>query len=226
MGHPSGDVRAMWRSNLKRLVNERAQGNMKALSLKAGLGETAVRDILIERVKEPSIDTLGKIAEALNVPLVAMLGANAEATRPVRYVKVVGEVAAGAWRDVTHSVFSEYEIGIPVDPKYPLGSLFGLVVRGTSINRKAQDGDCVLCLKADAAPRPFQAGDWVVVEQIDGGRVETTVKQVKWKGGWELWADSTDEQWQKPIVLKNLPNGIEVNVSAFVLEFVTSATRF
>lgn len=215
----------MWRETLGQLIRDRGE-TMKSISLRAGLGETAVRDILQKRVNSPSIETLTAIADALEIPLSVVLGGSMYGSRTVRYIKVVGEVAAGAWRDVTHADFQEFEIPIPMDPKYPAGAMFALQIRGTSINRKAQDGDWVVCLKCESAPRPFQSGDWVVVEQTESGKVETTIKKVRWNRGWELWPDSTDTRWKTPIQLNGLGDGIEVRVTAFVLDFVAAATRF
>ena len=54
--------------NLARLVNERGE-EMKSLSVRAGLGETAVRDIIKGRSRKPSIETVARIAAALHVDL-------------------------------------------------------------------------------------------------------------------------------------------------------------
>jgi SOS-response transcriptional repressor LexA len=226
---PAGYLRTvppMWRDNLRRILDQRGL-DMKKVSKEAGLGETAVRDMLVGRVKEPGVSTLAKVADALNVSIGALLGESTYEERMSRYVKVVGSAAAGAWQEVTHQDFDVYEIPIPVDPKWSAGDLFALEVKGTSINRRARDGDWVLCLRTESAPRPIQSGDWVVVERIDNGRVETTIKQVRWgKLGWELWPDSNDPHWQNPTSLAETKDGIEVRVAAFVLDFVAAGTRF
>lgn len=217
----------MWRENLRRLIRDFGNNNMKAVSIEAGLGATAVRDILTERVKEPSVETLGKIAAALGVPVGLILGDDTSGNRQVRYVRVIGEVAAGYWRDISHNTFEEYEVPIPVDPKWPHDSVFALQVRGNSINRRARDGDWVICLKCESAPRPYQSGDWVVVEQWDGDKIETTIKMAKWNSGdWELWPDSSDAQFKAPIQLNNLREGVDVKVVAFVLGFHSPGTQF
>ncbi|RYE12839.1 MAG: XRE family transcriptional regulator [Rickettsiales bacterium] len=50
--------------------------NMKSLSVAAGLNETAIRDIIKGRVKNPRIDTLQKIAKVLNCSIGDLLGIN------------------------------------------------------------------------------------------------------------------------------------------------------
>lgn len=70
---------------LERLM-ERKGLNQKALALKAGLNETAVRDIRIGRSKNPRGDTLKRLATALGVSAGTLTGENggAPAASPVR----------------------------------------------------------------------------------------------------------------------------------------------
>lgn len=53
---------------------ERQGLTQKALALKAGLNETAVRDILKRRSRAPRVDTLEKLAEALGTTVDSLLG--------------------------------------------------------------------------------------------------------------------------------------------------------
>lgn len=146
----------------------------------------------------------------------------------VRYIRVVGEVAAGLWREVTYSDFEHFDLPIVADPRWPAEALSALVVRGQSINRKANDGDFVLILDIHHAPRSFREDDWVVVERREGDKVETTVKRVgrNGDGGWLLLPDSTDPRWQEPIhLVENGNEDVEVRVVAFVLDFIKPATK-
>ncbi len=57
-----------FKTNLQRLLKEReADTNAKKLSLEAGLGETAVRDLLKNRAHSPKLETVHKIANALDI---------------------------------------------------------------------------------------------------------------------------------------------------------------
>ena len=59
---------AEFKANLQAILEERKDTlNPKKLSLMAGLGETAVRDILKNRSASPKLDTVHKIANALNI---------------------------------------------------------------------------------------------------------------------------------------------------------------
>lgn len=58
--------------NIRRLMAERGI-NEKALARSAGLGPTGVRDILQGKSGSPRVETLAKIARALNVHIVVLL---------------------------------------------------------------------------------------------------------------------------------------------------------
>lgn len=144
-----------------------------------------------------------------------------------RYIRAVGEVAAGLWRDVDNEEFEQFDFVALVDARWPVGSVFGFVVKGESINKKASDGDRVVALMLDYAPRQFQTGDWVIVERVRHDLRERTVKQVMWGGdnGWELWPRSDDPRYQEPLLLGEHDNEA-IHVVAFVLDFVSNGTRF
>jgi hypothetical protein len=125
--------------------------------------------------------------------------------------------------------FEPFEIPIPIDARWPEGAVKAWVVRGESINKKASDGDFVVTLDIDHAPRAFQHGDWVIAERTRFGLRELSVKQVQVFEG-EIWLapDSTDSRFT-PLRLCHQDNvrvDEAVRVTAFVLEFVKFATRF
>lgn len=65
---------AEFKKNLKTILEERKdKTNPKKLSLEAGLGETAIRDILQNRSASPKLETIHKIANALNVPVYRLI---------------------------------------------------------------------------------------------------------------------------------------------------------
>ena len=73
----------MAKSALVRELERRMQAaglNQKSLALKAGLNETAVRDIRIGRSKNPRTDTLKRLASALGVSLTVLSGEKPPAT--------------------------------------------------------------------------------------------------------------------------------------------------
>jgi transcriptional regulator with XRE-family HTH domain len=65
---------AEFKKNLKIILNERANvTNPKKLSIEAGLGETAVRDILQNRSASPKLETIQKLAIALRIPVYRLI---------------------------------------------------------------------------------------------------------------------------------------------------------
>ena len=63
-----------FKKNLKAILDERkGMTNAKKLSLEAGLGETAVRDILKDRSTSPKLETIYKLSQALKVPVYRLI---------------------------------------------------------------------------------------------------------------------------------------------------------
>lgn len=193
------------------------------LARRIGAERVLINKILNSR-RRVTADELIKISGALGVsPPLTLI----KAPPQHRFLKVIGEVAAGAWKEVNYiSDFDSYEIPIILDPKWPEEAVYGLEVKGESINKQARDGDVVCVLRAQYAPRPFAPGDWVVVERVRGETRETTVKQVRSNGrGWELWPDSTDPRYQDPIIMET-DDTDSITVVGFVLNFVRQGTQF
>ena len=127
-----------WRDRLRKIMEERGL-DMKALSLAAGLGETAVRDML-KKVTAPRIDTVQAIAEQLGITLAELIEGVPSA---VRRVPVSGYVSAGdGWQ--------------PFDGDGPIDDIeitlkgadaVALVVRGDSMVPVYRDGDVLIGTK-------------------------------------------------------------------------------
>ncbi len=65
---------AEFKENLSKILEQRKGiTNPKRLSKDAGLGETAVRDILQNKSASPKLDTVQKLAKALNLPLYRLI---------------------------------------------------------------------------------------------------------------------------------------------------------
>lgn len=203
----------------------------KVLAAAIGIGEDAMTRLLkgkraLKAVEQAKIEEFFATYEPLTAPISDL---------EVEYVRVIGEVAAGAFNDMTYVDFADYEIPYVVDPRWPRDGVKALLVRGESINRQARDGDHVVVLLAEFAPRTWRAGDWVVAECKKGGLVETTVKRVRGSAanGWELWPDSDDERFKDPIKLDDCDDAqcesqdrASVRVIAFVLDFLRAGVRF
>lgn len=63
-----------FKNNLTEILKQRKDKiSAKTLSLKANLGETAVRDILQGRSNSPKLETVHKLSKALNVPVYRLI---------------------------------------------------------------------------------------------------------------------------------------------------------
>lgn len=118
---------------------------------------------------------------------------------------VLGEVAAGAWLEIDALADPEHPLftaNVPLDSRYPPGSVYGLLVRGTSINKIAEDGEILVCLSL-ANGFDVADSDLVIVERrrAQEGLLEVTAKRVRIAvgGGIELWPESDDPRWQTPL---------------------------
>lgn len=114
---------------------------------------------------------------------------------------VVGEVAAGLWREGS----VEYvRTAVPVSPHpdWPAQSQRLYQVKGTSINRTVLDGEYVHCVTVeDGAITPVN-GDLVIVCRREHGLTEYTAKRYIVEGRRRiLRPESNDPAWQSDIVL-------------------------
>lgn len=124
------------RDNLSALMEARGT-NPKRLARDAGLGETAIRDIMKGRSDNPKVDTIHKIADALQVPLYR-LTTNIESAQPVRYVPLVGAISAGDWMLAIQEPLGH----VPTMDGGPRA--FAVRVQGDSMDMIVVDGDYVV----------------------------------------------------------------------------------
>jgi len=155
----------------------------------------------------------GELAKDVHTP---------EGFRPInRTVPLLGEVQAGAWREVVEEYAPE-----EVVPIYLAGfegaNLFALRIRGPSMDKYYPDGTMVIV--CPAVEIGVREGDHVIVRRRRGSLVETTAKEVvKEKGGVALWPRSTDPAFQEPIRIQSVrdsdegPEIIGVIVSSYVV---------
>jgi transcriptional regulator with XRE-family HTH domain len=201
--------------------HERAKKRMEDLGLTAsdvarrsGLNVQNVWKYMRGQIEKPRGDALKKIALVLNVSEQWILFGDqpdgqqlAPAPNGIGSgLAVLGEVAAGAWleydniRDYTEPLF---HVSVSPHSVYPVRSQYGLLVKGTSINRIAREGDILHCVDIATTGIEIQDGDLVIVERrkAQGLLREVTAKKVvRRQGRFELWPDSDDPRWQEPFV--------------------------
>ena len=175
---------------------------MKALSLKAGLGETFVRDV-IKRGAIPTIDKIQKLAEALDVPMDVLLenvganmsvntenGTNNIPPRTVPQIDVTAGMGGGGLTshvNVTHNgiTITADQVsgvwGLP-DSIYarigvPPSRLAALPVQGDSMHPTLNDGDVIFVDTGHRAPSPD--GIYALADDFGG----VIVKRLESHGG-------------------------------------------
>lgn len=148
-------------------------------------------------------------------------------------LRIEGEVAAGRWIEVHGDVDGELSyhdiydnVPVALDHRWPRAVQYGLIVRGTSINNVAIDGDVLTCVGLHETSYRLREYDLVIVEQRrDAGLlIERTAKRwLEHDDRYELWPDSSDPRWQTPIVVpkkvgfeNEAEDGITISVKAFV----------
>ena len=166
------DISPMSTSPTVLALRERIEREMKAkgfsrrsLSSAAELSESAVRDLL-DRVGNPGIATLEKIAHALEMPLDALTGEPAT-------VPVLGNIGAGG--AILFSVDPDRELNgdedIETAPRPPLtaGRLMVLKVVGASMLPKYEDGELIYVRRDHNGILPEYLGRYCAVRTTDGG---------------------------------------------------------
>jgi len=143
----------------KTIVKEmEAKGfSRRSLSIKAGLSQTAVRDVL-ERTDNPGIGTLHKIAEALDLPVESINGAAS--------VPLLGEVGAGG---LVAYFKEDHEVEVVPRPPLAPGPLMALSVSGDSMLPKYEPGDVIYIRRDHEGVIPAYIGRYCAVHLSDGG---------------------------------------------------------
>lgn len=140
----------------------------------------------------------------------------------VTLVPVVGEVAAGVWRESDAMGYTGKEPQIPIVPLgYPHSKQFAYHIIGNSMNQmRMQGGDYVVCVPYFERRSEITDGDFVVVERRNGQLTERTLKIVRvMPDGYQLEPRSS-EPGHKPIfVPRNFEpvDGIEVEIVGYVV---------
>lgn len=227
---------------------DHAGKSARAVSLATKLSDAFVLNILNGKSKSPRAANLAKLAAVLETTsewllegkgpevvaenVTERVSSAKEPPVPVLSggLRVLGDVAAGRFLSLDSAVDETVYEWAPITPhpSYPEGAQYGLVVRGTSINQIALDGDILHCVDIQASGHMPQNGELVIVEQIHlGGHMrERTAKVLKEVGDErfvELWPDSDDPKWQEPILVPHrvyshhVEPDLKVEIRAFVI---------
>ena len=129
----------------------------RSLALRAGLGQTSIRDVL-ERTDNPGIGTLTKIAEALDISFEEISGSQA--------VDLVGEIGAGGL--IAYFKDDSERETVPRPPLAP-GPMFAFKVEGGSMLPKYEPGDVIYVRRDHDGLLPAYINRYCAVNCADGG---------------------------------------------------------
>lgn len=142
-------------------------------------------------------------------------------------LNLIGDIAAGVWREISESQDMEYE-RVPVAPvkDYPVEAQYALKVHGNSVDRVAKDGATIHCVDVGRAGLTPREGDLVCVERNRAGLREMTVKRIRMGAeGLELWPESNDPAHQEKLSYKPPRGSGEVIIKAIVIGSFTAIPR-
>ena len=165
---------------------------------------------------------MSRIAFALRCEVVDLLG-QSEPLDPasVRQIPVIGEVAAGVWREAFEwDEGDRYNVPSPPDSRFPEIQRFALLVSGKSMDMVINDGAIAECVRYMDIGKGPEDGDYVVViRRNEAGLIEATVKQYQLddEGKAWLWPRSTDPQYQQPILFEDHGEEDHVQVQSRVM---------
>lgn len=190
-------------------LRQNAGLNQAELAQKVGVGQAAVskwesgRDV-------PGSENMQRLAMVFGVEPREIVGFGELGTQPGVRVRMVGELAAGEWKETFEIPFDDQEV-VTVQLDHDLQSLplQGFKIVGDSMNQYYPDGSAVYVAPLHALPGAPQNGDHVMVMRHRNGEVEGTVKEyVKDEQGnqW-LWPRSTSPMHQEPLDYKGHKRG-------------------
>jgi len=125
--------------------------------------------------------------------------------RPGKPIYLRGYVQAGLWQpnwDWEFDGDAWQEIQFPRPERYSGVDLFGLEVRGNSMDLLFAPGTLLICADIHGLPADPKTGDIVIVRRWnDAGDVEMTCKELRMEvdGAVWLWPRSTRPEFQTPI---------------------------
>jgi DNA-binding Xre family transcriptional regulator len=155
------------RENLRRIMNKR-EVKPTTLSQRVGTSKTLVKDLLTKN-SDVQLSTLRKLASALEVELGDLLA--------LPRVPIVGKIGAGgsvAFLELRDEDHLELDESVPRPPGVS-GKLIALVVEGSSMLPKYNDGDIIYIQRTHEGVLEGDIGDDCAVRLPSG---ETYVKQL------------------------------------------------
>lgn len=192
----TGDIIA---ANLERIVAEKGANN-RSVAESAGLGHTAVRDIITRKVRNPTYATLVRLAEVLGVGVAEIIG---QPTPPKYPVAVAGRVGAGArvpMLDAFEKGDGLFQVVCP--PQISPSGIVAVEVEGDSMAPMYQPGHVLFFTRhTHEGILDDDIGKPCVVEDMDGNAWVKLLKRGSGPGLWNLVSlnPSAESAWDVSI---------------------------
>lgn len=195
------------------LTSYAACKNAYAESGNESLKRDILRDILRHKQEQVRADRLELIAYVLKTSIQWLLGleddpdSSPEKNATVRFPRLAFlpvryKVAAGVWLEMADSSQALGFAPVSVDPDYEGHAQWLEEVDGDSMDKVFPPGTFVHVVSTESIQYEPRTGDHVVVIRTrhQGGLVERSLKAVRiTKGRVELWPESTNPAWSKPL---------------------------
>jgi len=203
----------------QRIFKARSDAKMTQEQLANAVGKTrgAVAQWESGEVR-PRHSTLQAIAEATGKPLNWLVNGvdDGDPSYPRIGLEVVGEVAAGMWKEGTVRFEKTYE-PVATHPDYPGNGQRLYRVAGNSINKIAGNGEYLHAIEIYAGGIQPEHGDLVIVRRQQHGLAEYTAKTlIREDDRWLLRPESTDPDWQSDIEMKG-DSDTEIDITDIVV---------
>lgn len=196
--------------------------NAKQLSRRAGLGNTAVYDIVNGKNKRPAVYVVKAIAKAIGCDLAYLLGDQDVpildmVSTSVAKIPVIGVAEAGAFRKMVEFDQDISELPTILANKsvlYPKAKHFALLVRGDSMNAARPmpiiEGMHILCVDVTDAGLEIESGKiYALRRTTDSGQTfECTVKRAMvFRDRYEFSPESTNPRHDRFVIPRGAGRG-------------------
>lgn len=177
-----------------RRVMARKEIGQKPLSIKAGLGETAVRDVLMSTTKDVKISTLSRLAIALDCTIEDLIGSES--------VPLAGRIGAGGtiiFEDLGSNEFV-------VRPPGLTGAIEALEVVGDSMYPRYSSGDIVYIRRTHDGVLREYLGEFCAIRLVTGETFLKLLAKGSLPGKFTLRSlnapdmEDVDVEWATPIL--------------------------
>lgn len=175
-------------SRLRALI-EQQNTNPREVAAKAGIGATAVYDLINGKSITPSHDLLHRVAEALTVSIDYLTGISHDpraSTNHLVTIPVLGYAETGVWQpmvsnDAAQQPFAKPigEVQVPPPPHYPNAPYFALIVRDNSMDAIVTPGPLLrgmmigcIDLTQPQFQLPLESGQVYVIREIDEQKMQ------------------------------------------------------